>query len=239
MLQPNHFGLSSDPDGCKPCDCAVGGALDNECDVLTGQCKCREHYSGRTCNTTESSFYCPALDEHTYEAETAFEITSGDVISRGAEGRPRTWTGQGFVRVIEGTNITFIVDNVLRSGQYNLVLRYEIPSDGAGWDDIKITLVRPGDPSLDGPCANIVASEDFLIARLNPHQTFSEVFPAVCLETGVRYELHVYFGERRAGYPDISAQALMDSVVLVPPTDTLAIFKGSQQAQYDGQIYER
>jgi hypothetical protein len=29
-----------------------------------------------------------------------------------------------------------------------------------------LTIVRPEDPSQDGPCANIMPSDDFLIARL-------------------------------------------------------------------------
>lgn len=36
---PQHYGLSEHPDGCQPCNCDRGGALDNNCDVHTGQCK--------------------------------------------------------------------------------------------------------------------------------------------------------------------------------------------------------
>ena len=36
---PEYWGLSEDRDGCKPCECDVGGAYDNNCDVFTGQCK--------------------------------------------------------------------------------------------------------------------------------------------------------------------------------------------------------
>ena len=41
QCRPEHFGLSNDVNGCKPCDCDVGGSFDNNCDVMTGQCACR------------------------------------------------------------------------------------------------------------------------------------------------------------------------------------------------------
>lgn len=36
---PEYYGLSVDRDGCKPCDCDMGGSYDNLCDVITGQCR--------------------------------------------------------------------------------------------------------------------------------------------------------------------------------------------------------
>lgn len=36
---PEHYGLSEDVDGCKACECDPGGSYDNNCDVLTGQCR--------------------------------------------------------------------------------------------------------------------------------------------------------------------------------------------------------
>ncbi len=39
----NHkiLSLLTFVNGCKPCDCDVGGSFDNNCDVMTGQCACR------------------------------------------------------------------------------------------------------------------------------------------------------------------------------------------------------
>lgn len=134
---------------------------------MTGQCKCRDKFTGRRCNTTESSYYCAALDHHTYDAESSQNtVSAGNAITREAtHGRPLTWTGEGFVEAHENTNISFVVDDLIGSGPYNIVIRYEMEDDTVGWEELQLTVVRPDDPSQDGPCANSIPSDDFLITR--------------------------------------------------------------------------
>ncbi len=45
MCLPNHYGFS--PEGCKPCECDISGSLDIQCDLITGQCPCRNKVSVR------------------------------------------------------------------------------------------------------------------------------------------------------------------------------------------------
>lgn len=71
---------------------------------------------------------------------------------------------------------------------------------------------------------------------------FFQVRPDVCLEAHVPYEIRLQMGEKRTGVQDRSASILIDSIVLVPPTDVLPIFKGSpvaEQHRYVETFFER
>ena len=63
--------MSNDVNGCRPCDCDVGGALGDECDVITGQCSCKPNIQGRQCHQVVPGYYFTRLDWYTYEAEFA------------------------------------------------------------------------------------------------------------------------------------------------------------------------
>jgi hypothetical protein len=61
--QPEHYGLSmNDTLGCQPCNCDIGGAHDNKCDKVTGQCRCRPNIHGRHCNDVPSGHFIVGLD---------------------------------------------------------------------------------------------------------------------------------------------------------------------------------
>lgn len=42
-------------EGCIECECYDEGSIDNVCDFNTGQCKCRERYSGALCQECDVS----------------------------------------------------------------------------------------------------------------------------------------------------------------------------------------
>ena len=72
QCKPDHYGLLKDDLlGCQPCDCDIGGAYNNSCDVITGQCKCRPHVEGRQCNVVPDGYYVGGLDYLVFEAELA------------------------------------------------------------------------------------------------------------------------------------------------------------------------
>ncbi|VDD96150.1 unnamed protein product [Enterobius vermicularis] len=229
---PEHYGLSEEFSGCKPCDCVIGGAYDNNCDVISGQCKCRPNFSGRRCDTADSSFYCPSIDHYTYEAENA-NITRGDVVQKELplHARDRKWTGEGVVRVYEGSTLSFQVNNLAQSMNYGIIIRYELPPSYYGWENVEIAVVRPSNLDPNGPCSGAAPSDDFLIVRLQPDRQYVEVSPYVCLEKGKSYEIRIAFGNKRSDYSDRSAYVFIDSIVLAPPATSLQVFQGSYVAE--------
>jgi len=70
-VQAGYWGMSDDLQGCKPCDCDMGGAVDDRCDQRTGQCTCRPNIVGRTCDEVSTGYFVVSLDWETYEAEKA------------------------------------------------------------------------------------------------------------------------------------------------------------------------
>uniref|UniRef100_A0A8C1KTP2 Laminin, beta 1b n=1 Tax=Cyprinus carpio TaxID=7962 RepID=A0A8C1KTP2_CYPCA len=123
---PQHWGLSNDMDGCRPCDCDVGGALNNNCSRETGQCACKEHMFGRRCDQVHSGYYFAALDHYIYEAEDASFGPVIKVLQRPSPlDRKPTWTGKGFANVPEGETLRFNIYSLPRSMEYNLMIRYE------------------------------------------------------------------------------------------------------------------
>ncbi|XP_058122412.1 laminin subunit alpha-1 [Anopheles ziemanni] len=62
-----YWGIPDD--GCEPCSCSEVGALENVCDVTTGQCICKPRYGGRRCDECDVGYGnldldCPACACH-------------------------------------------------------------------------------------------------------------------------------------------------------------------------------
>ncbi|XP_070695736.1 laminin subunit beta-3 [Pempheris klunzingeri] len=57
-----YYGLSaSNPLGCSKCSCSPDGSLSDVCDSVTGQCPCRSHFHGLTCDACSKGYWKPYL----------------------------------------------------------------------------------------------------------------------------------------------------------------------------------
>ncbi|XP_029286569.1 laminin subunit beta-3 [Cottoperca gobio] len=57
-----YYDLStSNPLGCSKCSCSADGSLSEVCDPMTGQCPCRTHFHGLTCEVCSKGYWKPSL----------------------------------------------------------------------------------------------------------------------------------------------------------------------------------
>ncbi|XP_072566065.1 laminin subunit beta-1-like [Paramormyrops kingsleyae] len=225
---PQHWGLSNDMEGCRPCECDQGGAVNNDCSAETGQCQCRDHMFGRQCNQVESGFYFIALDHYTYEAEDAKFGPGVTVVQRPyPQDRNPTWTGVGFVNVPEGAYLEFTVDNIPHSMEYDILIRYE-PQLPDQWEEVVMTVIRPGEISVGSRCINTVPEDDNQMVSLPPGSRYVVLPRPVCFEKGLSYTVRLSLSLYSALSDIQSPYTLIDSIVLMPHCKNLEIFTGAE-----------
>uniref|UniRef100_A0A8C4NQ25 Laminin, beta 2 (laminin S) n=1 Tax=Dicentrarchus labrax TaxID=13489 RepID=A0A8C4NQ25_DICLA len=232
---PEHWALSHDLNGCRGCECDIGGALDNHCSMESGQCRCRSHMTGRQCMQVESGYFFMALDHFLYEAELAKMGQVRPPTREHQPGRPATWTGIGFARVPEGGTLEFLISNVPYSMEYDLLIRYEsqvcMPRD---WEEVRLTVIRPGPIPTSSPCGNTIPDDDRLTVSLPAGARFMVPPQPVCLERGVTYTLRFEF--RR--YQD--ANSILNGIALMPRHSSMEMFNtGDPASSNRKQTYER
>jgi hypothetical protein len=81
--------------------------------------------------------------------------------------RKKTWTGSGFVRVSEGASLELVVDNIYKSGDYEIAIRYENGLSFEVWEDLRVSIVRQdGPPDYSGICSDYSPQDDDKVASL-------------------------------------------------------------------------
>ncbi|XP_066582072.1 laminin subunit beta-1 [Prorops nasuta] len=238
---PEYWGLSEDRDGCKPCDCDPGGAYENSCDVITGQCRCKPHVSGRTCNQPEQSYYTGSLDFLIYEGELSRATDQCQVVIREPyrDGRNSTWTGTGFMKALEGSQLNFTIDDVKKSMWYYVVVRYE-PVQPGTWEDVQIIIDRDGPVDPNGPCADWQPGQDRLYVQLPFNARSAIATPEVCLEEGRTYIVMLQFRKFSNNVdPTPTASILVDSIILRPKIEAIPFFKSPGLGELRLQDYKR
>ncbi|XP_035719159.1 laminin subunit beta-1-like isoform X1 [Vespa mandarinia] len=236
---PGYWGLSEDPDGCKPCDCDRGGSYENSCDVVTGQCRCRPHIIGRTCNQPEQGYYTGSLDFLIYEGELSRATDNCQVVIREPyrDGRNSTWTGTGFMKALQDSTLNFTIDDIRRSMWYDIIVRYE-PIQSGTWEDVQIIIERDEPVDLNGPCANSKPEYDRLWVQLPYNSRNSVAQPSVCLEKGKKYNVILQFRKFNSHVDTPTASILIDSIIVRPRIDAVPFFNALDVGELRRQEYE-
>ncbi|KTG33964.1 hypothetical protein cypCar_00018941 [Cyprinus carpio] len=236
-VSPQHWGLSNDMDGCRPCDCDVGGALNNNCSRETGQCACKEHMFGRRCDQVHSGYYFAALDHYIYEAEDASFGPKVKVLQRPSTlDRKPTWTGKGFANVPEGETLRFNIYSLPRSMEYNLMIRYEplLPDE---WEQVVVQIEQPTGTYPAAHCTSAYSDEQ--IVSLHPGSRHAVLPGPVCLEKGQNYTVKISFTKYSSYIYHSSPHTLVDSIVLLPEVKDLDLFSGGPQQQEDWEMFQK
>lgn len=133
---------SSDPNGCRLCECSPIGSESPVCDKQTGFCSCKRFIIGWQCDKVDRDAYIPPLDEITVEAE----IGAGDNETRFVPDFDRVnTTGEGWVRISGPGSISWFLA-VPRSGPYRVVIRYSLHNT-VFWERAILTFERPIEPA--------------------------------------------------------------------------------------------
>lgn len=224
---PEFWGLGSEEEGCKPCDCDEGGAYNNSCNVISGQCPCRPHVTGRRCDQPESLYFTPYVDHLLFEGERAKASPDTQIIER--EPYPnseRSWTGTGFVRVLDKSYIEFDIAEVPTTMLYDLYIRYEPQSRSSKGDSAKVTLDRiAGSPS--GICRENPGSDEKTITFSPTERMTKAESGSFCLERLVPYRVRVEMESAYDPSRDGTPSTLIDSIILVPKVNEVTFFKGT------------
>ncbi|CAF1124771.1 unnamed protein product [Didymodactylos carnosus] len=223
QCQENYYGLNNDEvDGCKPCDCYPGGSYSSQCDIQTGQCPCREGMNGRQCDTPITGTYCAGLQYFTYEAELAkIDEKKAVIFSYDNPNEYRTWTGTSIVRIYEGGTIEFDVYHTVRTGYYDLIIRY-LPATET-WEDARILVISQNrTQSTNDFCGTNY--EQTATTKLPAKKLFEKLEKPLCLNENEHYKIQLQLRQYGHGKSERDPVVSIDSIVLIPHIEKLEEF---------------
>ncbi|XP_059150751.1 laminin subunit beta-1-like [Physella acuta] len=229
---PGYYQLSRDNRyGCKPCHCDIGASLSFTCDYDTGKCPCRPNIRGRDCKEVDPGYFFAHLDHYLFEAEYGKGSGNARIYAREPITGHSYWTGLGYMRVMEGDSIEFTVSGLPLSINYDIVIRYD-PRMPETFEDVKVTVIRPGQVDPNGLCGDYRPRDDLKTVSLPPGTRYYLVSPPSCLEDKTTYTIRIDFNAYKSGQSNPDATLLIDSIVLVPNTESIPIYQGRGLPEY-------
>lgn len=103
------------------------------------------------------------------------------------------------------------MDDIKTSMEYDVVIRYESPLKKT-WEDVTVTIIRPGQVDYNGPCSMFDPADDVKHVLLPPTSRSVTVYPPACLEAGQVYKIRIDLNTFSAPGTPPTASVLIDSV---------------------------
>ena len=182
--EPGYY--LAEPDTCSPCNCDLGGALSNVCDIYTGECTCRTGVTGLTCSEPAENRFFPYIDHFLFEAEESLGVTN---FSYRTQSSLDLFTGSGYALINNDVDIiNFGSFTPPISGEYDIVIRYNLKNTFV-WEEAELR-VTVGNEEGDGtPATCVEYSNEEIIYSDWTMGVGQAVFNTICLRGGRSYSL--------------------------------------------------
>ncbi|XP_030044481.1 laminin subunit beta-4, partial [Microcaecilia unicolor] len=142
--------------------------------------------------------------------------------------KPVTWTGPGFARVLNGTDLRFTINNIPYPMDFLIALRYE-PEYSEDW---KATVeIKPSDHSRSEHCRNKIPMMEAQSLILPAAARIAILQIPVCFEPEIQYIVDVYFSSLSTTSPVSKSHILIDSLGLIPKIESLSNMCSEQEIE--------
>lgn len=116
------------------------------------------------------------------------------------------------MKAYEGSDLTFTIDDVPKTMNYDIQIRY-LPQIKGSWEDVRVSLVRPDAIGEGSGCYNANPFEEQeKQLRLEEYDSKVVALEDLCLEEGKVYKFIVSLHRQSPYEPNPKSQILVDSV---------------------------
>ncbi|XP_077120924.1 laminin subunit beta-4 isoform X1 [Ranitomeya variabilis] len=141
------------------------------------------------------------------------------VLRQPSPGKPITWTGPGFARVLNGAGLRFTVNNIPYSMDFIIAIRYE-PESLEDWT--ARIIVNPPQGVVSEYCKTRITQPEGFTLSLAATSRLAMLNSSVCLDPNTEYHIDVYFSQTSNRNSNSKLYVLIDSLGLIPQIESVS-----------------